>query len=140
MIRVCRLIPFAALLAAAACGSIVPTVPTPPTAPFSTNDLAVGTGTVAATGNTVTVQYTGWLYDPTKTDGKGAQFQTGTLTPFVLGTGAVIAGFDQGIAGMQVGGTRRIIIPPSLGYGSSAQGNIPANSTLVFEVTLLSVQ
>jgi FKBP-type peptidyl-prolyl cis-trans isomerase FkpA len=140
MIRECRLIPFAALLAAAACGSIVPTVPAPPTAPFSTNDLVVGTGAVAASGNTVTVQYTGWLYDPTKTDGKGTQFDTGTLSPFVLGSGAVIAGFDQGIIGMRVGGTRRLIIPPSLGYGSNANGPIPANSTLVFEMTLLNVQ
>jgi FKBP-type peptidyl-prolyl cis-trans isomerase FkpA len=140
MIRVSRLIALAALLATAACGSVTPTVPTPPGAPYSTNDLVVGTGTLAAAGNTVTVQYTGWLYDPTKTDGKGAQFDSNTSFQIVLGTGAVIAGFDQGITGMRVGGTRRIIIPPDLGYGSTANGAIPANSTLVFEVTLLSVQ
>ncbi len=116
---------------------------TPSGAAFSTTDLRVGSGATAGTGNTLTVNYTGWLYDATKTDGKGLEFETttgGSPIGFVLGTGSVIPGWDQGIPGMRVGGVRRLVIPPSLGYGASRQGPIPPNSTLVFEVELLNVQ
>jgi peptidylprolyl isomerase/FKBP-type peptidyl-prolyl cis-trans isomerase FkpA len=98
-------------------------------------DEVVGTGVDAQPGDTVTVNYTGKLANGTVFDtsvGK-APFQ------FVLGAGNVIPGWDQGLVGMKVGGTRVLIIPPSLGYGSQDYGPIPANSTLTFEVELLGV-
>ncbi len=141
MIR--RLLPIAVLLVAAAvsaCGdsSSSPTSPTS-TAPYSQTDLVVGTGTQAATGDRVTVAYTGWLYDASRADGKGTQFDSRTSFTFTIGTG-VIRGWSQGVAGMRVGGQRRLVIPPELAYGSSSPGpGIPPNSTLVFDITLLSV-
>lgn len=130
-------------LAAAACGgykgSTSPSTVTPPSAAFSQTDLREGTGATATQGRTVTVSYTGWLYDPTKAESKGAQFDTNTSFPFQLGAGRVIPGWDQGVVGMKVGGQRRLIIPPNLGYGSQANGPIPANSTLVFDIILLGV-
>jgi FKBP-type peptidyl-prolyl cis-trans isomerase FkpA len=116
---------------------------TPSGAAFSSTDLRVGTGATAASGNTLTVNYTGWLYDATKTDGKGLVFDTntgGSPLVFVLGASQVIAGWDQGLPGMKVGGVRRLVIPSSLGYGPSRVGPVPPNATLVFEVTLLNVQ
>ena len=112
------------------------------TAPFRQTDLLVGTGADALTGSTVTVNYTGWLYDASKTDGKGLQFDSSIgRTPFqlTLGTGQVIRGWDQGIPGMKVGGKRRLVIPPSLAYGDTRSGPIPPNSTLVFDIELLSI-
>jgi FKBP-type peptidyl-prolyl cis-trans isomerase FkpA len=130
-----------AALLAAACGSssTSPSTPTPPSAPYSQTDLVVGTGATATQGRTVTVSYTGWLYDPTKTESKGAQFDSAASFPFPLGVGRVIPGWDQGVVGMKVGGMRRLIIPPNLAYGSAAQTRIPANSTLVFDIMLLAV-
>ena len=110
---------------------------------FSTTDIRVGTGVEATNGRTVTVNYTGWLYSTTAAGNKGTQFDTSVgKTPFtfVLGARQVITGWDQGVLGMRVGGQRRLIIPASLGYGSQANGPIPANSTLIFEVELLAVQ
>jgi FKBP-type peptidyl-prolyl cis-trans isomerase FkpA len=128
---------------AAACGGGDSTpsspTPTPASAPFSSTDLVVGGGTTATQGRTVTVSYVGWLYDPTRTDSKGTQFDASNSFPFILGAGRVIAGWDQGVVGMRVGGTRRLVIPPSLGYGGVANGPIPANSTLVFDIVLLNV-
>ena len=123
-----------------ACGEDTPTSPTP-SAPFSQTDLAVGTGTEATNGRTVTLNYTGWLYDPSGTDGKGRQFDSGTYT-FVLGTGNAIQGWHRGIPGMRVGGRRRLVIPPELAYGSQGAGGgvIPPNATLVFDVELVNVQ
>lgn len=95
------------------------------------------------TGRSLTVNYTGWLYSANAPDNKGSQFDSSVGRapfPFVLGAGGVIAGWDRGVIGMRVGGLRRLVIPPELGYGSQASGPIPANSTLVFEVELLSVQ
>ena len=114
--------------------------PTAPSAnvPFSTTDLRVGTGAEATTGRNVSVRYSGWLYSTTAADNKGPQFDSGTFS-FTVGTG-VIAGFSQGVQGMRVGGLRRVVIPPNLGYGSQAQQGIPANSTLLFEIELLAVQ
>jgi FKBP-type peptidyl-prolyl cis-trans isomerase FkpA len=111
--------------------------------PFTQTDLRAGTGTEATAGKTVTVNYTGWLYDASKPEQKGTQFDTsigrGSFS-FALGAGQVISGWDQGVVGMKVGGQRRLVIPPSLGYGSRANGPIPANSTLIFDVDLLNVQ
>lgn len=108
-------------------------------AQFSATDVVLGTGTEATAGKTVTVAYTGWLYSATATDHKGTQFDTGTFT-FVLGQGQAIAGFDQGVTGMKVGGKRTLLIPSSLGYGSSGNGAIPPNAGLVFDVALTVVQ
>ncbi len=112
-------------------------------APYSQTDLRVGTGDPVVSGNTVTVQYTGWLYDPSTSDHKGLQFSTTTnSTPFVftVGKGGVIAAWDAGLPGMQLGGVRRLVCPPSYGYGSSRYQKIPANSTLIFDITLLQIQ
>jgi FKBP-type peptidyl-prolyl cis-trans isomerase FkpA len=130
-----------AVSAISACGDSSPTSPaSTSSAPYSQTDLVVGTGTQAATGNRTTVAYTGWLYDSSKADGKGTQFDSRTAFTFTLGTGAVIKGWDQGVAGMRAGGQRRLVIPPELAYGNSSPGpGIPPNSTLVFDITLLSV-
>ena len=120
-----------------------PTSPSPaPTinVPFSATDLRVGTGAEATTGRSVTVRYTGWLYSTTAADNKGQQFDSGTF-PFVVGQG-VIQGFSMGVNGMRVGGLRRVVIPPNLGYGNNPPSNSPirANETLLFEIELVSVQ
>jgi len=115
----------------------------PPTtsAPYSQTDLVVGTGAVATPGTLVTVAYTGWLHDSSRPEAKGTQFDSSTNFPFRLGTGAVIRGWDQGVPGMRVGGQRRLVIPPDLAYGDRSPGApIPANATLVFDVTLINVQ
>ena len=130
----------ALLLGAAACAD----GPTSPSfsAPFSQVDLRLGTGVEATAGKILSVHYTGWLYDGSKTDLKGLQFDSSAGLPplkFTLGTGSVIEGFDRGAAGMKVGGIRRIVIPPSLGYGPSRNNSIPASATLVFEVELVEV-
>jgi FKBP-type peptidyl-prolyl cis-trans isomerase FkpA len=138
----CLSITAAACMAAAACGSSNPMSPVADV-PFSTTDIQVGAGAEAATGNSVTVNYTGWLYDASKPDQKGAQFDSsigrGPFT-FTLGGRLVILGWDLGGAGLMVGGRRRLVIPPSLGYGPRANGPIPGNSTLVFDVELLDVK
>ena len=107
-------------------------------------DVVVGNGDTAAAGQDVTVHYTGWLYDQAKTDHKGRKFDSSRdhNEPFTfrLGGGEVIPGWDQGVAGMRVGGQRTLTIPPQLGYGArGAGGVIPPNATLVFEVELLKV-
>jgi len=101
-------------------------------------EIEVGSGAEATgAGQTVTVHYTGWLTDGTKFDSsvdRGDPFQ------FSIGVGMVIKGWDQGVAGMKVGGKRKLTIPPDLGYGASGAGGvIPPNATLVFEVELLDV-
>ena len=111
-----------------------------PRGEFAQLDLRVGTGTVASTGRSLSVNYTGWLYDPSRPDNKGTQFDTGSYS-FVLGAGTVIRGWDTGVVGMRVGGLRRVTIPPELGYGASGSPpRIPANASLVFDIELLSVQ
>lgn len=111
---------------------------------FQRIDSVEGTGALASSGRTLTVNYTGWLYDAGKTDFKGAQFDTSVgKTPFTfrLGAGAVIAGWDQGLLGMRAGGKRTLIIPASLAYGHSGSGTaIPPDAPLIFEVDLISVQ
>jgi FKBP-type peptidyl-prolyl cis-trans isomerase FkpA len=136
-----------------ACGgsgsdSSAPAVSSPQT--LTTTDTVVGAGAVAAKGSTPTLKYTGWLYNASVAGFKGSQFDADTINPsgaasnprFILGatTGAsLIAGFDQGVVGMKVGGKRTLLIPSSLGYGANGTTGIPGNSGLVFEVELTAV-
>ncbi len=99
-------------------------------------ELEVGTGATAKSGDPVTVNYTGWLTDGTKFD---SSLDRSTPFNFTLGAGGVIAGWDEGVQGMKVGGTRLLVIPPTLGYGTQAYASIPANSTLIFEVQLVGI-
>jgi len=108
------------------------------------DDTTLGDGTEAVQGQRVKVHYTGWLHDPAAPNGRGARFDSskdrGDPFGFPLGAGNVIRGWDEGVQGMKVGGTRVLLIPPELGYGArGAGGVIPPNATLVFEVELLSV-
>ncbi len=102
-------------------------------------DLEVGAGDEAVSGTTVSVHYEGWLANGTKFD---SSRDRGTPFEFQLGAGFVIAGWDEGVAGMRVGGIRKLVIPPDLAYGSAGAGGgvIPGNATLVFDVELLEVQ
>jgi FKBP-type peptidyl-prolyl cis-trans isomerase FkpA len=107
-------------------------------------DTVAGSGEQAAAGQRVRVHYTGWLHDPTATHQRGRKFDSskdrGDPFSFHLGAGQVIRGWDEGVQGMKVGGTRVLTIPPELGYGArGAGGVIPPNATLVFEVELLAV-
>ena len=108
-------------------------------------DTGVGTGSEAVAGRPVSVHYTGWLHDPSKPDNRGKKFDSsvdrGDPFQFHLGGGQVIRGWDEGVAGMKVGGKRTLIIPPEMGYGArGAGGVIPPNATLVFDVELLGVR
>jgi FKBP-type peptidyl-prolyl cis-trans isomerase FkpA len=94
-------------------------------------DVTVGTGTEAAMGSSVNVDYTVWLTNGKKVD-------SGSF-PFTIGAHKVVAGFDEGVTGMKVGGVRKLVVPPELGYGAQGNGPIPGNAVLVFEVTLKSV-
>src|SRR5882672_3593614 len=109
---------------------------------LTVEDLVVGEGAEAAAGQHVKVHYTGWLFDAGKAGKKfDSSKDRGEPFEFSLGRGQVIKGWDQGVAGMKVGGKRKLTIPPELGYGSrGAGGVIPANATLVFEVELLGVR
>ena len=107
-------------------------------------DVKLGTGAEAVAGQNVSVHYTGWLYDEAAPEHKGKKFDSsrdrGQPFDFALGGGQVIKGWDEGVAGMKVGGQRTLIIPSEMGYGSrGADGVIPPNATLVFDVELLGV-
>jgi FKBP-type peptidyl-prolyl cis-trans isomerase len=118
-----------------------PTVPSN-FAPYAVTDLRVGTGGDAVNGKVLTVQYTGWFFNDSRPDDKGPVFDTsvgGDPFIFTLGVGGVIEGWDRGIAGMRVGGLRRLVLPPSLAYGRFRNNSIPPNATLLFEVELLDV-
>ncbi len=106
-------------------------------------DVVAGEGDEAAAGSAVAVHYTGWLYDETQPDNKGAEFDSSLKRnrpfEFVLGQGRVIKGWDQGVAGMKIGGKRRLVIPSELGYGERGSGSvIPPNATLMFDIELLA--
>ena len=107
-------------------------------------DVTVGTGVAASSGKEVTVHYTGWFYNPHADDKRGRKFDSsrdGGPFSFRLGAGHVIKGWDQGVAGMRVGGQRTLIIPSELGYGRRGAGvDIPPGATLVFDVELLEVR
>ncbi len=107
-------------------------------------DTQAGSGSEARQGQRVRVHYTGWLHDSAAADGRGRKFDSSKDRndpfEFPLGAGHVIGGWDEGVQGMKVGGTRTLLIPPQLGYGArGAGGVIPPNATLVFEVELLAV-
>ena len=109
------------------------------------NDTVVGTGREAEPGFNVSVHYTGWLYDEKAADHKGKKFDSsvdrGQPFKFDLGAGQVIQGWDEGFAGMKIGGKRTLIIPSEMGYGArGAGGAIPPNATLIFDVELLDVK
>jgi FKBP-type peptidyl-prolyl cis-trans isomerase FkpA len=108
-------------------------------------DLEIGTGEEVTAGQTAVVHYTGWLHDPSKPEGKGKKFDSsrdhGDTFAFTVGGGQVIRGWDLGVAGMKVGGKRRLIIPAALGYGDrGAGGVIPGGATLVFDVELMAIR
>jgi FKBP-type peptidyl-prolyl cis-trans isomerase FkpA len=108
-------------------------------------DVKQGNGPEAVSGKMVIVHYTGWLYDPAAADGHGAKFDSSVDRKepfgFMLGTGKVIKGWDEGVAGMKVGGKRTLVIPPQMAYGArGAGGVIPPNATLLFDVELIEVK
>lgn len=125
--------------------------PAPAAAPAATvntlesEDLKIGAGAPIAAGQQAVVQYTGWLYEASAADKKGKEFDSsansGQPFRFVIGGGQVIKGWDQGVAGMKVGGRRRLIIPADLAYGAEGAGGlIPPGATLVFEVSLVGIE
>lgn len=113
-------------------------------AAFERIDTQAGTGAEAVPGSKVTVHYTGWIYDERAENKHGKTFDSsvGRAEPFTfeLGAGQVIRGWDEGVAGMKVGGKRTLMITPDMGYGNRSVGPIPAGSSLVFDVELLDVQ
>jgi len=119
---------------------------TPPPAaaiPLQKIDAVAGTGKEAQPGAMAVVNYTGWLYEPNAPQQHGAQFDSSSgRAPFSfqLGAGQVIPGWDEGVKGMKVGGKRTLIVPASMGYGSSGAGPIPPNANLIFDVELLDVR
>jgi FKBP-type peptidyl-prolyl cis-trans isomerase len=104
---------------------------------LQSEDLVVGSGEEAQAGDTVSVHYTGWLEDGTPFD---SSLDRGQPFEFTIGQGGVIPGWDQGVPGMRVGGTRRLTIPPALAYGPTGSGPIPPNATLTFEIQLLEIR
>ena len=133
---------FSAMLALGACGggsggSSTPAVQVYDVPALVKTDTVLGTGAEATATNTLTIKYTGWLYNTTKADNKGTQFDSGTITTPLS---RLIAGWIQGVPGMKVGGKRTLVIPASLGYGAGGQGAIPGNSALVFDIELVAVQ
>ena len=133
-----------AALTLAACGNPPPAQANGEVPKLTVIDHTVGTGAQAVAGAEVLVHYTGWVYDKDAKDHHGTQFDSsrdsGTPFSFTLGAGRVIAGWDQGVAGMRVGGTRTLLIPAALGYGARGAGDdIPPNVSLVFDIELLEV-
>ncbi|MGE0593327.1 MAG: FKBP-type peptidyl-prolyl cis-trans isomerase [Vicinamibacterales bacterium] len=142
-----RTLTLAALVVAAACGGteLQPGEGMSNITELEAQDQQAGDGEEATAGRAVTVHYTGWLYSDTAEGHRGRQFDSSRdrNEPFTfrLGGGEVIRGWDEGVAGMRVGGRRTLTIPPSLGYGArGAGGVIPPNATLVFDVELLGVR
>jgi len=132
------------LLLLAACNAPVPP-PSGSVAELERIDTLAGTGAVATSGSDVTVHYTGWLYDENAPQQRGLKFDSSVDRrqpfTFLLGAGQVIRGWDDGVAGMKVGGKRTLRIPADLGYGSNGAGGvIPPDASLVFDVELLDVK
>ena len=153
--RVLQCLAVAALLSTTTGAALAQTPSMSPASPLSKTDAMVtelkkidvkqGTGAEAVSGKPVIVHYTGWLYDPSKPDQKGAKFDSSRdrQVPFgfIIGAGRVIKGWDEGVAGMKVGGQRTLIIPASMAYGErGAGGVIPPNATLMFDVELVEVK
>ena len=138
----------AILLAAAACGGsgAAPTTPAPPPppvpdVPFGTTDLREGGGAAVEDGWLLAIAYTGWLYDAATPDNRGREFAAAAAEApfsFRMGVGQVIPGIDRGVMGMRVGGLRRIVVPPDLGFGAAGSDLVPANATLLFELELVA--
>lgn len=147
-----RLLVLLTIVAVAGCSDSGPSSPTgssgggglPPApsagVPFTMVDLRLGAGDTAMPGQTVLVNYAGWLYDAGAAENKGQLFDQANGFQFTLGAGQVISGWDEGVAGMREGGIRRLVIPPEMAYGSRGAGDvIPPNATLVFDVELVAV-
>lgn len=146
----------AAALLAAACSNDAPsTARRPVDAPAAESapiaelqkiDVVKGAGEGISSGQQAVVHYTGWLYDPSAPEHKGTQFDSsrprGKPFRFVIGSGGVIKGWDEGVQGMQPGGQRQLVIPADLGYGATGAGNgqIPPNATLLFDIELLAIE
>jgi FKBP-type peptidyl-prolyl cis-trans isomerase len=147
-----RIVPLILLaFTVAACGgSEDPTTPTQPSTPppqgpatLQITELTTGEGAEASGTRSVVVHYTLWLFDPAGADSRGTRIESSRDAgrqpfSFRMGTNGVIPGFEQGVSGMRVGGTRRIIVPPSLAYGATGNGPIAPNSWIVFEIELLA--
>ena len=142
MRRLSAIFPFAVVLVLTACGG---NTENNSVTQLIRQDDVMGTGAEAQSGQVVTVHYTGWLYDPSRPDRKGNKFDSsrdsGRPFGFVVGAGRVIKGWDEGVAGMKVGGQRTLVIPPQMAYGErGAGGVIPPGATLIFDVELLEVK
>ena len=114
-----------------------------PAVAFQKIDMVAGTGKEAVAGTTPVVHYTGWIHAPEASSQRGAQFDTSkgnSPFSFQLGASQVIKGWDEGVAGMKVGGKRTLIVPASMGYGDAGAGPIPPGANLIFEVELLDVR
>lgn len=118
--------------------------PSDPISQFQAIDQQPGSGAIAQPGQKVSVHYTGWLFDADALQQRGPKFDSsvdrGQPFSFTVGAGQVIKGWDEGVAGMQVGATRTLMIPPEYGYGERRVGPLPANASLVFEVQLLGIE
>jgi FKBP-type peptidyl-prolyl cis-trans isomerase FkpA len=129
----------------AACSSKPAAEPPGGVSSMQSMEIKAGTGEPLTAGKIAVVQYTGWLYEAAAKDNKGKQFDSsrtgGQPFRFPVGTGQVIKGWDQGVLGMKVGESRRLIIPPDLAYGDSGAGGvIPPGATLVFDIELVAVE
>jgi FKBP-type peptidyl-prolyl cis-trans isomerase len=129
----------------AACAPPAPPPPSDLPKTLELIDVATGAGEAIVAGKTAVVHYTGWLYDKSVAESKGAKFDSsrdrGEPFRFPVGGGQVIKGWDQGVVGMQVGGQRRLIIPSEMGYGARGAGNsIPPNAALLFDIELLAIE
>ncbi|HSB60707.1 MAG TPA: FKBP-type peptidyl-prolyl cis-trans isomerase [Vicinamibacteria bacterium] len=127
-----RLLAVGLLASLVGCGGDTPSGPSE----ITTEEISVGTGATASAGDVVTVHYILFLSNGTRVE---SSYDAGTPFTFQIGANQVIPGFERGVVGMRVGGKRRVTIPPSLGYGNQPNGPIPANSTLRFEIELVSI-
>ena len=142
VVRVLALMMLVAGVAACDSGTDSPTQPPVFVGPAELQivDLRAGTGATVMAGQRINVAYGLWLYDPTGTDSKGTQIPSTSPLVVTLSSGSIIEGWVRGVPGMKVGGIRRLIVPPSLGYGASGTGPIPGNAWLVFDIEVLAIQ